>query len=478
MKNKVGNNIIKHIPKEVWDVFKTFTREGYEIYLVGAGVRNLLQEKTPIDCDFTTNANPEIIRSLYDDSFYDNAFGTVGIPVKTKQGEEIYEITTYRSEKGYSDHRRPDMVKWETDIEKDLQRRELTISAIVIGPSVRERRDKSAKLGAKWDGKTLEMIDLFEGQSDFKKKIIRAVGQPEKRFAEDALRMMRAVRFASQLGFQIENKTFSAIKKNAHLIKKVSAERIRAELFKILKSPHPADGYQVFRNSGLAAIILPEVEKMFGVDQKGPDRHHQDDVGTHAIKSLGASRSKDPIVNLAILIHDIGKPITAARDEKGNPTFYNHEVVGASIARNIAKRLRFSGKESQRLYKLVRYHQFSVDERQTDKAFRRFIRKVGIENIADIIEVRRADRIGGGARETSWRFERFKKKLVEVQKQPFCVKDLKVNGEDVMKTLSIEPGPLVGKILNQLFEEVEEDKHKNKRDYLLKKMKAIKNSLG
>lgn len=467
MKTKLPPKITKKIPKTVWDVFKKFTDEGYEIYLVGGGVRNLLQKKTLVDCDFTTNATPKIIRSFFDDSFYDNVFGTVGVSIKTKKGEEVYEITTYRTEWGYSDKRRPDQVKWGKKLEEDLKRRDFTWDAMVIGPN-------SVK---KWDGKSLVLIDPFGGQKDFKNKIVRAVGKPGERFKEDALRMMRAIRFATQLGFTIESKTFQAIKKNIDLISHISAERIRDELFKILSSDYPADGYMILRSSGLAEMIFPEAEKMFGIEQKSPGRHHLDDVGTHAIKSLKASKTKDPIVNLAILIHDVGKPVVADKDEKRTITFYNHEVVGASIASNIGRRLKFSKKDQDKFFKLVRWHQFSVDERQTDKAIRRFIRNVGKENLVDILEVRRADRVGGGCRDTSWRFERFKKKLIEVQKQPFSVTDLKVNGNDVMKILNLNSGPLIGKVLNQLFEEVVEDKDKNNKEYLLKRIKAIGKTL-
>ncbi len=469
MRAKLPEEIRKKITPEIWKIFKKFTNKGYEIYLVGGGVKNLLLGKTPpADCDFTTNATPETIRLLFPNSFYDNIFGTVGIPLKSPQGDGKIEITTYRTEWGYSDHRRPDQVKWGNKLEEDLKRRDFTFDAIVIGPFLKNNR---------WDEKTLEIIDLFDGQKDLKNKIVRAVGKPEERFAEDALRMMRAVRFASQLGFTIEEKTFQAIKKNASLINQISWERIRDELFKILSSDYPADGYQLLRNCGLAQIVFPEVEKMFGVDQKSPGRHHQDDVGTHALKSLKASRSHDPIVNLAILLHDIGKPIVVAKDKNGTITFYNHEVVGASIARNIANRLKLSKKDTDRLFRLVRWHQFTVDERQTDKAIRRFIRNVGKENLTDILEVRRADRIGGGARKTSWRLEKFKEKLAEVQKQPFTVEDLKVDGHDVMKILNISPGPLVGRVLNQLFEEVVEDKTKNERKYLLQRIKQIGKSL-
>ena len=471
MRIKVPVEMTKKIPQQTWDIFKKFTQNDYQIYLVGGGVRNLLLGKIPADCDFTTNASPPIIQSLYPKSFYDNKFGTVGIALETSQGEEVYEITTYRLEASYTDHRHPTKVKWGDKLEEDLGRRESTISAMVIGPLFTQ----SAK---DWDGKSLELIDLFEGQKDFNNRIIRSVGNPEERFEEDALRMMRAIRFAAQLGFTIEPKTFKAIQKKAGLIKQISWERIQKELFKILGSDHPADGYQLLRNAKIAQIILPEVERMFGVEQKSPGRHHLDDVGTHALKSLKASKSQDRIVNLAILIHDVGKPVVAGKDEKGTITFYNHEMVGSSIARNIAKRLRFSKKDRQRLYLLVRWHQFSVDERQTDKAIRRFIRNVGKPSLIDILEVRRADRIGGGAKETSWRLEEFKKKLVEVQKQPFSVTDLKISGKQVMTTLDLSPGPIVGKILNQLFEEVVEDQKKNKKEYLLKRIKQIGKQLN
>ncbi|MGB9911369.1 MAG: CCA tRNA nucleotidyltransferase [Microgenomates group bacterium] len=465
MRQKLPAELQEKITPQIWQIFKKFTDNGFEIYLIGGGVRNILMgEKPPIDVDFTTNATPAEIRLLFPHSFYNNVFGTVGIPIKKGRKKGKIEITTYRKEAKYSDFRRPDKVEWGKNLEEDLKRRDFTFNAVAIGPILKK---------GKWDGKTLEIVDLFGGINDLKNKIIRAVGNPHKRFSEDALRMLRAIRFAAELGFIIEEKTFQAIKENANLIEKISQERIRDELLKIFASPYPADGYQLLRNSTLAQIILPEVEKMFGVPQKSPKRHHQDDVGTHALKSLKYSRSRDPIVNLAILLHDVGKPIVFKRDKEGVITFYNHEVIGASIALNIARRLCLSKKERERLFKLVRWHQFSVDENQTDKAIRRFIRNVGKENLKDILELRRADRLGGGARETSWRLEKFKKRLEEVQKQPFTVADLKVDGYDVMRILNISPGPLVGKILNLLFTEVEEDKEKNNREYLIKRIKEL-----
>jgi len=319
------------------------------------------------------------------------------------------------------------------------------------------------------------LIDLYNGQEDLESKLIRAVGDPNDRFSEDALRMMRAVRIASELGFAIEANTLNAIKGNATLINKIAKERVKDELFKILASPFPYDGMMLFKNVGLMQEILPEMEKTFGVEQKSPGRHHIYDVGTHSLLSLKyvAEKNKDSIVRFATMIHDIGKPLTNKKLETGTITFYNHEIVGAKIAKRIADRLKFSNKEKDKLYRLVRYHQFTVDERQTDSAIRRFIRKIGLEDIQDMLDLRVGDRLGGGARETSWRLEEFKKRLIEVQKQPFTVRDLKIDGRDVMKILNISPGPKIGKVLQKLYDEVVEKKLPNEKEPLIQKLKEI-----
>lgn len=444
---------IKKIPPEVIEIFKIFTEAGYEIFLVGAGSRNLLSGRLLVDCDFTTNAHPEVIQSLLPDSFYDNVFGTVGVII----GREKYEITTYRGEQGYSDFRRPDKIWWGKSIEEDLKRREFTISAIAIGP-------------VKGDLKRYKIIDLFGGQEDLEAKIIRAVGHPQERFAEDALRMMRAIRFASQLGFIIAPPTFTAIQKKAALLNRISRERIKDELFKILKSDFPTEGITLLFSSGLMQFIIPELIKGYEMKQA---KHHIYDVWTHSLLSLKHCSSPDPLIRLATLLHDVGKP-KVAKGEGEERTFYNHEVIGAAMARRIAQRLKFSKKEEEKLWLLVRWHQFSVDERQTDSAIRRFIRNVGKENLNDMLSLRTGDRLGGGARETSWRLEEYKQRLIEVQKQPFTVADLKIDGNDVMKIFNLKPGREVGQILLNLFKEVEEKKIPNKRESLLKILEELK----
>ena len=230
--------------------------------------------------------------------------------------------------------------------------------------------------------------------------------------------------------------------------------------------------YLLFKNSGLMQEILPELAKCFGVEQKSPGRHHIYDVGDHLLMSLKHCKSQDPVARFATLIHDIGKPQTYKKLESGVITFYNHEMVSTKIAESIADRLKFSKKEKDKFITLIRWHQFTVDEHQTDSAIRRILRNVGLDNMEDMLALRVGDRLGGGARETSWRLEEFKKRLIEVQKQPFSIRDLKIDGNDVMKELKLKPGPEIGKILEKLFNEVIENKLPNEREELLKFIKS------
>lgn len=441
-------------PENAQKIIDTLKTAGFEAYAVGGSVRDILMERPTKGWDFTTNAIPEEILKLFPDSFYDNQFGTVGVKIKEKEDVvDIYEITTYRSEEGYSDRRHPDHVTWGKTIEEDLSRRDFTINAIA------------------WDGRTI--IDPYGGQQDIEVKIIRAVRDPKERFAEDALRLMRAVRLASELGFMIEDATLEGIKKNASLMTTVSVERIHDELLRILAAPYAADGIIILKSTDLLALILPELDDAFNTPQKSPQRHHIYDVGTHSVMSLKFCPSKDAVVRFATLLHDIGKPKTFLKDGRGVITFYNHEVVSTYLTRGILKRLRFSKKDTDKVLSLVRWHQFSVDERQTDAALRRFIRRVGKENLNDILDLRIGDRLGGGARETSWRLELYKKRLVEVQKQPFTVHDLKVDGHDVMAQLGVKPGPIIGNVLDQLFAEVEAGKLVNIREALLTRLSLL-----
>lgn len=419
-----------------------------EIFVVGGAVRDLLLGREVKDWDLTTNLVPEEILKLFPkNSYYNNLFGTVGIIGKY---EEIFEVTTYRSEEGYTDSRHPDRVIWGKSLEEDVKRRDFTINAMAM--------DINGKI-----------FDFWDGQNDLKNNLIRTVGNPDERFGEDALRMIRAIRLAAQLKFQIEEKTFASIVKNAKLINNIANERIRDELFKILVTDKPGDGLIVLKNSGILAEIMPEILEGVGMEQRG---HHIYDVWKHSLEALNNCSSLNPITRLAALLHDIGKPVVMKKIGDNN-TFHNHEVMGSRIALTIGKRLKLSKDELQQLFILTRWHMFTVSEMQTDSAVRRFIKNVTVPYLDEMIALRRGDRLGSGAKETSWRWELFKKRLIEVQTQPFSVKDLKVDGKDVMEILKIKPSRKVGEVLDALFAEVEKDVKLNVREILLEKIKAF-----
>lgn len=442
------------LPLEISDFLKKFQENNFSIYLVGGTVRGLLMNHKIADWDFTTNATPDEIIKLFPHSFYENNFGTVGIPIRIDNIESIFEVTTFRKESTYSNSRHPDKVVWAKKVEDDLARRDFTINAIA------------------YDGQNF--IDPFSGIKDIENQVIRAVGDPDIRFNEDALRLFRAIRQASQLNFKIEENTKNSINKNASKISSISGERMREELFKLLSSQKPAIGIMILKEVGLLKYILPELERCFLVDQKSPKRHHIFDVGTHLVNSLSYCRSEKVITRLATLIHDVGKVDTYQKEIKtGIVTFYNHEVIGEKLAEKIAERLKLSKEQRRVLCLLVRHHQFTVTEEQSDKALRRFIRSIGVDLIDEMLELRRADRMGSGAKETSWRTELFKKRLTEVQKIPFSIKDLKINGADVMTILNIPPGKKVGEVLSIIFSEVDDEKILNERNILLKRLKEF-----
>lgn len=448
------------LPKEITDLMNVFKKNKFQIYVVGGAVRDAILNKTVDNWDFTTNATPEQILKMFPDAFYNNVYGTVSIPnvwaihESPLQKSTIFEITPFRTESNYSDSRHPEKIEWAKTVEEDLSRRDFTINAMAF------------------DGKNI--LDPYGGQNDLNNKLIKAVGEPDKRFGEDALRLLRAIRFTSQLGFLIENSTRDSIQKNAGLITKISAERIRDEFLKILASDHPSEGVLFLRSTGLLIYILPEVDICFTIPQKSPKRHHVYDVGTHLVMALKNCPSKDLITRFATLIHDVGKAKTFHKDKKTDLiTFYNHEVVGKKQAEIIADRFKLSNKQKDKLVTLVSEHQFTVSEIQTDKAVRRFIRNVTKDYLQDMLDLRTGDRIGSGAKPTSWRNELFKKRLIEVQKQPFQIKDLKINGSDVMKTLKIKPGPKVGEVLKKLFDQVVEGKLKNEKKDLLNSITTI-----
>jgi len=457
------------IPDQIKNIMEKLALANFEAYIVGGCVRDLLMGAEPKDWDITTNAKPEQILKVFSDGKYENVFGTVLVPIKNEKGEteQVVEVTTYRSEQGYSDRRHPDSVRFEDSLEKDLARRDFTINAMAMGHTTYNPQHSTKapeKRSYELRDTGYEIVDLFGGEKDLKKRVIRAVGEPEDRFKEDALRMMRAIRLACQLNFSIEPKTQRAIVKMAGGIKFVSAERIRDELIKILESAEAYGGVMMLHELKLLQYIIPELERGVGVDQ---NRHHIYTVFNHSVLSLKYTPNKDWRVKLASLLHDIAKPQTK-RLIKDDYTFYNHDFVGAKVAGKIMVRLKFANDDIEKVTNLIRNHMFyyNVDE-VTASSVRRLIRKVGEENLKDLIDLRIADRLGSGVPKAKpYKLRHLEYMMKKVRHDAVSVKMLKINGVDLMKFLKIGPGPKIGAILDVLLAEVIEDAKLNKREYL------------
>jgi len=450
--NKQQNCYGASIPQEVKFIISHLKEKGFEAYIVGGCVRDLLRKAEPEDWDIATNAKPEEIGKLFLKSYADNKFGTVTIITDSKNPrlKEI-EVTPYRIDEKYSDKRHPDKIQWAKTIEEDLARRDFTINAIALG--------QEAKI-----------IDPFNGQKDLENKIIRTVGKAEERFSEDALRMMRAVRFATTLNLEIEEKTGQAIKKNAFWLKAISKERIRDELMKILMAGRAPDGIELLRKLGLLKYILPELEEGYKVTQ---NKHHIYDCYEHSLLSLkyAAQKNFNKYVRLAALFHDIAKP-RVKRGEGSDATFYGHEILGAKMTAQILNRLKFPKKDIEKIAKLVRYHLFyyNVDE-VSESSVRRLVRQAGPENMEELLQIRMADRIGSGVPKAEpYKLRHLKYIIEKVSQDPISVKLLKVGGNDVMKISSISPGPKIGQILDILLGYVLEDPKKNDKEFLEKEI--------
>ncbi|MBU2545350.1 HD domain-containing protein [Patescibacteria group bacterium] len=442
------------IPKKIEGILKKLEKNGYKAYLVGGCVRDLLMGNPPAggpkDWDITTDASPEETQKIFPDNFMNNKFGTVTVLGSV-------EITPFRTETKYTDKRHPDKVEWAKTIEEDLSRRDFTINSIAI----------------KIQNSEFKIIDLFDGKEDIKKGIVKAVGDANERFNEDALRMMRAVRFASVLDFTIDKKTADAIKKNAPWMKAISKERIRDELLKIIMSDNASDGIEMLRELGLLKYIIPELEDGYKVAQS---KHHTYDVYKHSILSLkyAAQKNFSRDVRIASLLHDVGKP-KSKRGSGESATFYGHEVVGARMSKQILGRLRFSKKEIEKITKLIRYHLFyyNVDE-VTEASVRKLVRKVGPESIEELLQVRMADRIGSGVPKAEpYKLRHMKYIIEKASRDPVSVKMLKINGQDIMRILDVKPDPKIGQVLDILLGYVLIDPKNNKKAYLEKEIKKL-----
>jgi len=444
------------LPKQVQFVMQQLKKNGFQSYIVGGCVRDILRGIKPNDWDIATNAKPEETIKIFPNNFYNNNFGTV--TVLSNQEEKGIEITPFRTEEKYTDKRHPDKIKWAKTIGQDLSRRDFTVNAIAMD----------------WK---LKIIDPFNGQKDLKDKVIRAVGDPEKRFSEDALRLIRAVRFATALGpnkiWKIEEKTKKAIQKKAELLNFISQERIRDELMKIIMSERGAKGVETLRKLGLLKYIIPELEQGFGI---GQNKHHIYQIYQHNILSLEYACQKgfSKYVRLSALLHDIAKPKT----KQGNgldSTFYNHEILGAKMTNEILQRLRFSKKDIEKIVKLVRYHLFYYNVGEVKEAsVRKLVREIGKENINELLQLRMCDRIGSGVPKAEpYKLRHLRYIIEKVSEDPVSVKMLKIKGHDIMQILKISPGPKIGKILDILLSNVLDNPKENKKQDLEKQVKKL-----
>ena len=489
-------SITIEMPENLNKLLDRLESAGYEAYAVGGCVRDSLLGRKPLDWDVATNARPEQVKELFRHTvdtglkhgtvtvLMDKGDGSKGdSSAKTKPQWESYEVTTFRKDGDYSDGRHPDSVEYAEDLKEDLLRRDFTINAMAY----------NRKHG---------LVDCYHGQEDLKAGVIRAVGEPIERFREDALRMLRAIRFASQLGFSIEHKTREAIKTLSDRLSMVSQERIQTELCKTLRGRHPEalrDAWEL----GLTSVFLPEFDRMMETEQNTP--HHSFNVGEHTLRALRAyavSKSvqdqnglslfgkpkaerpeqapvcgekelsedvRERVVCLSILLHDVGKPVSKTTDQNGRDHFHGHAHAGAKIAKAILKRLKFDNKTIELVTKLVEHHEFRTP--LSDKAIRHLMVGVGNENMEMLMSLRSADIFA----QSDYQREEKMSGLVDFWEQvmrirkgknPLSISELSIRGADLVE-MGIPEGPEIGRILNRLLEEVLEAPGKNTRDYLL-----------
>ncbi|MCL5224264.1 MAG: HD domain-containing protein [Patescibacteria group bacterium] len=436
------------VPEEIIGISAKLMSAGHVSFLVGGSLRDLLIGRAPKDWDVATDARPEEIQKIFPGSVYENEFGTVGV----KTGSEdptlaLVEVTTFRKEEQCSDFRHPDSLEFAATIEEDLARRDFTINALAL------------------DAKG-NIIDPYEGIADIKKKLIRAVGDPNIRFREDALRLMRAVRLASELGFTIEKDTAGAITRNSDLLGKIAAERVRDELIKLIMSGGAKEGMEVLEKLGLLRYVLSELREGINV---GQNKHHVYTVWEHNLRALdyAARKNYSLEVRLASLLHDVGKPRVKQGDGPDS-TFYAHEIVGAKMTSAMLNRLRFPKKVIDHVTHLVRHHLFYYNVGEvTEAGVRRFLNRVGPENLEDLFKVREADRIGSGVPKAfPYKLRHLEFMIEKVKRDPVSPKMLAIDGNDIMLALHIDPGPRVGWILGVLLEEVLDDPTRNVREKL------------
>lgn len=468
------------IPEEVQRIASELEVRGYDAYLVGGCVRDMVLKTAPKDWDIATNATPEEVQQIFHTfggrtkedpaTIYENSFGTVGIKTESEDPTlKVIEVTTFRIEGKYSDMRHPDEVQFAKTIEEDLSRRDFTVNAMAFNL-------KSKRINLNSD-----FVDPYGGLHDLSKKIIRAVGDPNIRFEEDALRLMRAVRFLAQFSsydgksskWEIEEHTRDAIRFHAGLLDAIAKERIRDELVKMIMTSHAAEGIIAMEDLGILRYVIPELREGIGC---GQNKHHIYTVFDHNVRALNYSVEKNYSleVRLASLLHDVGKPKTK-RGEGIDSTFHGHEVVGAKMAARIMDRLRFSKEVSEHVIRLVRFHLFYYNVGEVTAAgVRRFLSRVGPDLVDDLLKVREADRIGSGTPKAfPYKLRHLLFMIEKVKHDPIHPKMLALNGNELMELLGIRPSRRVGYILSILLEEVLDDPKKNTKDFLSARSKEL-----
>jgi putative nucleotidyltransferase with HDIG domain len=432
------------VPADVEKIVDRLLDADHDAYVVGGSVRDALRGVDPHDWDVTTDATPEQIQKVFPRSLYNNRFGTVVV----RSGAHDIEVTTYRVEAEYTDHRRPDSVAFTASLREDLARRDFTMNAMAWRPPR--------------GGQPGELIDPFGGRTDLDARLLRAVGDADERFKEDALRMLRAVRFATLLDLRIEPKTFDAIRRNAALTTSLSGERIQQEMVKMLSAERPSVALQLLSDTGVLAVICPELEECKLTPQ---EKAAAENVFEHLLATVDATPANDLVLRLAGLFHDIGKPETFSDGH-----FHQHEFVGEAKARAILRRWKFDKETVNEVAHLIRNHMFWYQTEWSGSAVRRFIHKIGLETIPALFALRRADNIGSGAKsprmyalDALWR--RVQEEIDAAN--AFSLRDLAIDGNDLMKELGVPQGREIGRILNALFERVTDDPALNTREKLL-----------
>jgi len=446
-----GDPLRIDLPPAVSAVLSTLREAGAEAALVGGSVRDLVRGDRPADWDVATSAPPEDVAAQFPGATWENPFGTV--TVRDAAGGPGIEVTTYRVEGGYRDRRRPDEVRWGKSLTDDLARRDFTINAMAWQPD-----DIAPGSG--------RLVDPYGGAADLQAGLLRAVGDPDERFAEDALRLLRAVRLATRFDLRLDPATEAAIVANASDAAGLSGERVRDELMRTLAAPHPpSPAFELMERLGLLAVLLPELAALRGVPQA---KRLAGDALDHSLRTADALPSEDPVLRLAGLLHDIGKATTLADGH-----FIHHDRDGALLAEQVLARLRAPRAEITRVGRLVRHHMFTYTKDWTDAAVRRFIRRVGVDLLPDLFDLREADDVASGVEEPPEGWRELRERVAAVVNDPLEAQQLAITGDDLVAQLRIPPGPAIGQLLAALLEAVIDDPTLNSREQLLALARAM-----